>query len=134
MPRHAKRTRNTSNRASLSAVRSEQASEFPEQASDQAGGKGSRGIKAYKLLRAAIATGRLKPGARILESELASLLRMSRTPIREAIAVLEADGLVTVDGARGRVVTKLDYQSIMELYAFARFSNPQQLVGSAECF
>jgi len=42
---------------------------------------------------------------------------MSRTPIREAVAVLETDGLVTVDGARGRVVTKLDYQSIMELYA-----------------
>jgi DNA-binding GntR family transcriptional regulator len=117
MPRHAKRTRKPANRPSLSAVRREKASQFPEQESAPAGGKGSRGIKAYELLRAAIATGRLKPGARILESELASLLRMSRTPIREAIAVLEADGLVTVDGARGRVVTKLDYQNIMELYA-----------------
>ena len=117
MPRHAERTRNASKRSSLSAVRSEKAGEFPEQASDQAGGKGSRGIKAYELLREAIATGRLKPGARILESELATMLNMSRTPIREAIAVLEADGLVTVDGARGRIVTKLDYQSIMELYA-----------------
>jgi DNA-binding GntR family transcriptional regulator len=42
---------------------------------------------------------------------------MSRTPVREAIATLEAEGLVSVDGARGRVVTKLDYQSMMELYA-----------------
>jgi len=42
---------------------------------------------------------------------------MSRTPIREAIAALEADGLVSIDGGRGRVVTKLDYQSVMELYA-----------------
>ena len=117
MPRHAKKTRNTSNRSPLSAARSEKTSELPEQAPDQASGKGSRGIKAYELLRAAIATGRLKPGARVLESELAALLNMSRTPIREAIAALEADGLVTVDGARGRVVTELDYQSIMELYA-----------------
>ena len=84
---------------------------------DPEGGKGSRGAKAYDLLRHAIATGRLKPGARVLESELAMLLDMSRTPIREAIALLEADGLVSSDGVRGRVVTKLDYQSVMELYA-----------------
>jgi DNA-binding GntR family transcriptional regulator len=45
------------------------------------------------------------------------MFNMSRTPIREAIAALEADGLVSMDGARGRVVTKLDYQSVMELYA-----------------
>lgn len=88
-----------------------------EMAPDDAGGKGSRGVQAYQRLREAIATGRLKPGARILESELAALLEMSRTPIREAIAALEADGLVSIDGARGRVVTKLDYQSVIELYA-----------------
>jgi DNA-binding GntR family transcriptional regulator len=82
-----------------------------------ASGKGSRGPKAYQLLREAIATGRLKPGDRVLESELATMFNMSRTPIREAIAALEADGLVSMDGARGRVVTKLDYQSVMELYA-----------------
>lgn len=80
-------------------------------------GKGSRGAKAYDRLRDAIATGRLKPGARVLETELATLLDMSRTPIREAIAALEAEGLISMDGARGRVVTTLDYQSVMELYA-----------------
>jgi DNA-binding GntR family transcriptional regulator len=74
-------------------------------------------VKAHQILREAIATGRLKPGARVLESELSALLEMSRTPVREAIATLEAEGLVSVDGARGRIVTKLDYQSMMELYA-----------------
>lgn len=83
---------------------------------DQAGGKGPRGADAYRRLREAIATGALKPGARVLESELAARFDMSRTPIREAIAMLEADGLVSTDSARGRVVTKLDYQSVMELY------------------
>jgi DNA-binding GntR family transcriptional regulator len=123
MPLHTKRTRNTQapspspNRSSRSAARSDKASEFPKQSSNLSDSKGSRGIKAYELLRAAIATGKLKPGARILESELATLLDMSRTPIREAIAALEADGLITVDGARGRIVTELDYQSVMELYA-----------------
>jgi DNA-binding GntR family transcriptional regulator len=79
--------------------------------------KGSRGVKAYELLRKAIATGRFKPGARVLESELEAQLNMSRAPVREAIAALEADGLVSTDGALGRVVTKLDYQSVMELYS-----------------
>lgn len=79
--------------------------------------KGSRGVKAYDLLRSAIATGKLKPGDRVLESELAALLKMSRTPVREAIALLETDGLISFDNALGKVVTKLDYQSVMELYA-----------------
>jgi DNA-binding GntR family transcriptional regulator len=95
----------------------DQAVEFPDEAVDQSGGKGSRGVKAHQVLREAIATGELKPGARVLESELAVLLNMSRTPVREAIATLEAEGLVSIDGARGRIVTKLDYQSIMELFA-----------------
>jgi DNA-binding GntR family transcriptional regulator len=90
---------------------------FPEDTQELSGGKGSRGVKAHQILREAIATGRLKPGARVLESELSALLEMSRTPVREAIATLEAEGLVSVDGARGRIVTKLDYQSMMELYA-----------------
>ena len=79
--------------------------------------KGSRGVQAYELLRSAIATGKLKPGDRVLESELAALLNMSRTPVREAIALLETDGLISLDNALGKVVTKLDYQSMMELYA-----------------
>jgi DNA-binding GntR family transcriptional regulator len=97
--------------------RADKAGNFPEHISGQLDVKGSRGVKAYELLRTAIATGKLKPGARVLESELATLLNMSRTPIREAIAALEAHGLVSVDNAGGRIVTKLDYQSVMELYA-----------------
>ena len=113
MRRGLKRAKNVDATAKLSDGRGT----FPEESPDHAGGKGSRGGTAYQRLREAIATGKLKPGARVLESELATLLDMSRTPIREAIAALEADGLVSIDGARGRIVTKLDYQSTMELYA-----------------
>jgi DNA-binding GntR family transcriptional regulator len=118
--RRTKATGSASNsvrRSPRGAAPSDDASPFPDETLEQSGGKGSRGAKAYERLREAIATGRLKPGSRVLESELATLLDMSRTPIREAIAALESDGLVSVDGARGRVVTKLDYQSVMELYA-----------------
>jgi DNA-binding GntR family transcriptional regulator len=88
---------------------------FPQDAAQDR--KGSRGVQAYELLRSAIATGKIKPGARILEGDLAALLKMSRTPVREAIALLETDGLISFDGSLGKVVTKLDYQSVMELYA-----------------
>jgi DNA-binding GntR family transcriptional regulator len=107
----------TSRRTARGTERSSVASNVVHETRDRAESRGSRGAQAYQRLREAIATGRLKPGDRILESELASLLEMSRTPIREAIAALEADGLVSIDGARGRIVTKLDYQSVMELYA-----------------
>lgn len=119
-----KRTRRAASESDNKAVRplwgadnSDRIGTFPQEVPDDASSKGSRGAIAYQLLREAIATGRLKPGARVMESELATLLGMSRTPIREAIATLEADGLVSIDGARGRVVTKLDYQAVMELYA-----------------
>jgi DNA-binding GntR family transcriptional regulator len=89
---------------------------FPKEPPDR-NGKGSCVANAHQLLRQAIATGTLKPGARVMESELATLLNMSRTPVREAIAALEAEGLISIDSTRGRVVTKLDYQAVMELYA-----------------
>ena len=111
------RTGETAGRLLRDARRVHSANVAAEEKPEAAGGKGSRGPKAYQLLREAIATATLKPGDRVLESELATMFNMSRTPIREAIAALEADGLVSMDGARGRVVTKLDYQSVMELYA-----------------
>src|ERR1700719_3853981 len=119
MPRltkQRKKTRKAANPPKRSR-RADTAGNFPEHISGQLDGKGSRGAKAYRLLRGAIASGKLQPGGRVLENELATLLNMSRTPIREAIAALEADGLVSVDDAGGRIVTKLDYQSVMELYA-----------------
>ena len=78
--------------------------------------RGSRGPEAYRLLKDAIAKGRLKPGAKIQELELASELKMSRTPVREAIAALEAEGLISTNSRRERSITTLDYHDVMQLY------------------
>lgn len=56
-------------------------------------------------LRDAIVTGRLKPGARIVERRLSAELNVSRTPIREALKLLELDGLVVISRNRGAEVT-----------------------------
>lgn len=77
----------------------------------------SMGQDAYARLHEAIETGQLKPGDRISVNGLADQLAISRTPVREAIAWLETDGLIVHEPPLGRVVATLDRQRVMELYA-----------------
>jgi DNA-binding GntR family transcriptional regulator len=75
------------------------------------------GRVAYEHLLSAIETGRLKPGDRISVNALSETMNISRTPVREAVALLEGDGLIVHEPHRGRVVSKLDHQMVNELYA-----------------
>lgn len=77
----------------------------------------SMGQAAYEQLHKAIETGTLKPGDRISVNGLADRLQISRTPVREAIAWLETDGLIVHEPYLGRVVAQLDQQMVIELYA-----------------
>src|ERR1700681_1982833 len=58
-------------------------------------------------LRAAILSGELSPGTPVIEAELATRLGASRTPVREALRRLEAEGLLDSRGLRGSVVRAL---------------------------
>lgn len=71
---------------------------------------------AYTLILEAIDAGVYRPGARLVESELADRLGVSRTPIREALQRLETQGLLTRDG-RSLIVASLDHAQTAELYA-----------------
>lgn len=75
-----------------------------------------RGEHAYRRIRAAIQSGELKPGERLREMELAESIGLSRTPVREALARLESEGLVAHDASRGIMVAELDYSMVTELY------------------
>ena len=61
---------------------------------------------------AAIAQGTLSPGQRVVEQVLAKELAVSRVPIREAIKILHAQGILTVTPNRGARVTSFDAQVI----------------------
>ncbi len=74
------------------------------------------GQGAYERLLSEIAAGTLQPGDRLTETDLADRLQISRTPVREAIRQLEADGLVTHKPRVGAAVRTLDYSEVMELY------------------
>lgn len=75
-----------------------------------------QGRDAYERLIAEIRTGQLKPGDRLTETDLATRLGISRTPVREAIRALEADGLVDHQPRAGARIRKLDYAEVTELY------------------
>lgn len=71
---------------------------------------------AYRLLRAAILQGQIAAGQRINELELAASWNVSRTPIRDALRRLEAEGLVHAVPGRGVMVPVLALADADELY------------------
>lgn len=71
---------------------------------------------AYTLILEAIEAGTYKPGDRLVESELAERLGVSRTPVREALQRLETQAMLTRDG-RSLIVASLDHNQLAELYA-----------------
>lgn len=75
-----------------------------------------QGQDAYRRLIADIRQGTIRPGDRLLEVELAQRLGISRTPVREAIRLLEADGLVIHLPRQGATMRSLDAGEVTELY------------------
>lgn len=70
---------------------------------------------AYSLILEAIDAGVYQPGDRLVESELAERLGVSRTPVREALQRLETQSMLTRDG-RSLIVASLDHNQLAELY------------------
>ncbi len=70
----------------------------------------------YDKLYNAIVIGHLKPGERLLERELAEKLGVSRTPIREALLMLEKERLVKAKPYKGITVVKLTLHEAWEIY------------------
>ncbi len=66
-------------------------------------------------LREGILTGELKPGERLMEIHLARKLDVSRTPIREAIRMLELEGLVTMVPRKGAEVARISEEDIRDV-------------------
>ena len=72
----------------------------------------------FHTLREAILKGELKPGERLMELQLASRLGVSRTPIREAIRMLELEGLAVTMPRKGAEVAKMtekDMEDVLKI-------------------
>src|SRR6478752_6315805 len=76
--------------------------------------------RAYRTLLDEIQSGALSPGTVLGEVEQAARLGVSRTPLREALRRLAADGLVVQQSPRVKVVADLDADDIRELFEIRR--------------
>ena len=72
--------------------------------------------QALKQIKAAIKEGRVKPGDRLIETELAKDMGISRFPIREALRQLEKEGLVQSIPFKGTSVARFSRKDIEDLY------------------
>jgi DNA-binding GntR family transcriptional regulator len=69
-----------------------------------------------KMLREAILRGELKPGERLDQSRIAEWLRVSRTPVRNALLILSNEGLIDMTPHAGAVVSEIPPDEIEEIF------------------
>jgi DNA-binding GntR family transcriptional regulator len=70
---------------------------------------------AYQELRRRIIDGKIAPGTRMLLRPLAEELGLSVMPVRDALRMLEADGLVTLESHRGATVTQIPPEEVLQI-------------------
>jgi DNA-binding GntR family transcriptional regulator len=76
----------------------------------------TRSFELREKIEDEIATGRIVPGAKLDETELAARFGVSRTPIREALIQLASTGFVELRPRRGAVVTELAPRRLVEMF------------------
>ena len=86
--------------------------------------------RAADQLRTLILTSELPPGHRLRQEELAAAVGASRVPVREALRILESEGLVTLKPNSGAWVAKLDMQECHAVYRVREGVEPLVLAES----
>jgi len=69
----------------------------------------------YEELKMQILTGKITPGMRMMEVELAESMGVSRTPIREAIKQLEKEGLVIIEPRKGAYASQISVKDMVDI-------------------
>jgi len=71
--------------------------------------------KVYRILKARIIKGDLKPGEKLLENKIAEQLGVSRTPVREALRELSVEGFVEISPNQAKIVSTVTFDEIWDL-------------------
>lgn len=74
------------------------------------------GQSIYNCLKKAIIENKIKPNQKINENEIADRFKVSRTPVREALVKLEAEGFIKITSHRDVVVQEVSYKDLTELF------------------
>ena len=80
------------------------------------GSNGPLPVGVLERLRALILTGEYGPDERLIEEQLAERLGVSRTPVRQALTMLEAEGLVEITPNRGATVCSFSIEDVWDIY------------------
>jgi DNA-binding GntR family transcriptional regulator len=87
----------------------------------------------YRILRKSLISGRIAPGARLNLDLLAREMHVSNTPVRQALALLESEGLVGREPFRGYSVSRLlDSRTIADLYDYRLLVEPPTAARAAQ--
>ena len=70
----------------------------------------------YENLQNMIVQGKLEPGEKLIEDDLAQAMHISRAPIREAISMLERDGFVRIIPRKGAIVAEVSEKDAMDIW------------------
>lgn len=76
--------------------------------------------KAYDAIKTNICDNTIEPGSLLSESQIASELNMSRTPVREALKALAMEGFVEIRVGVGAYVKPISYKELLDLYEVRR--------------
>lgn len=74
--------------------------------------------KVYRVLKTEIVKGAIKPGAKLLEGKIAEQMGISRTPVKEALRELAAEGFVKMNPNQGMIVNNAsieDVQNVLQI-------------------
>jgi DNA-binding GntR family transcriptional regulator len=80
---------------------------------------------AFAAIKEAILEGRISAGAPLVEGKIASALGMSRTPVREALALLEHEGLIAHRLGVGLVIRELSREEFIDMFVANELVEPQ---------
>src|SRR5215469_2168491 len=92
-----------------------------------AGALPSRTVAVLDAIKHAILSGELKPGQSLVETDLAQVLGVSKTPVREALKTLAGAGLVTMHPYKGAVVRAVDDEMARYVYDLRLLLEPEAL-------
>jgi DNA-binding GntR family transcriptional regulator len=87
----------------------------------------SRTVAVLEAIKHAILTGELKPGRPLVETDLAEMLGVSKTPVREALKTLAGAGLVTMNPYKGAAVRVVDDEQARHIYDARLLIEPEAL-------
>ena len=89
-------------------------------------------VRIASELRKAIYAGEYKSGDELSLTDVASLLGISRTPVREAFQELESEGLITLRMNRGAVVNRIDRKFVQDIFEMRRLMEAEAAARAAK--